>query len=785
MKLTLDTAKATVLHKLERFLAKHSGADDLGLRLDGEQLAAGVRFMRITQERSHDVVVGNPPYFGTQALADTSYIDRCYSESKENLCTAFLDRAMCLVRGTGQVAFVTVRNWLYVSQLGALRTRVFRTFPPVEAADLGLGGFESLPGVEVVLVVARAIGRRECLVSVASKPGVSAKEGALLCRSECYQTDPALLARLPGSPFVYRWSRQFVEAYLEHPLLGDVAPVRVGMKTSDNLRFLRCPWEIATQEARRAVVDPMDARWVPYVKGAAGKVWMEPLSDVVNWRDLGLEVRLALDAAYGQGPQGEKHFFKRGVAFTTIGRSFRGRAHRLPSIFDVAGSSVLPSDVPATVCLLNSRFAREIVEDLNPTVNFQVGDVARIPFRPDPRAHEIFCALDAAYSAHETTQETSPCFLRPSVSPWRYAQDWAQRAVDRPDGEPLPPYEPEYDPPAPESFVSFGIGVALGRFGAAGEGILDATPASALPAGILFTSAEGHAAWAEHGAAVGGGDDLRTYLRKSFFGYHKKLYENRPIYFPLSSAKKSFVAFVSIHRWRDDTLNVLLADHLVPEKRRLEDLVQAIRQALPSAPASSKVEKRFAEISNLVRELNTFIDEVTTVGQHGPSSPDDLAARQGGREVDARFEMDLDDGVMVNSAALWPLLEPQWKDPKKWWRQVASRSGPKGTHFDWSRVAQRYFPSRVADECRRDAVLASAHRCLWRLHPEKAHGWELRLRRDIRADFMITESDADECRSRFLAEHPETARRISDAVLKRQRPRKKGSPHGSTRGADG
>jgi len=61
----------------------------------------------------------------------------------------------------------------------------------------------------------------------------------------------------------------------------------------------------------------------------------------------------------------------------------------------------------------------------------------------------------------------------------------------------------------------------------------------------------------KYGAAVSPGDELRTYLQRSFFDDHRRLYENRPIYFPLSSAKKSFVADVSIHRWRGDTLSAL------------------------------------------------------------------------------------------------------------------------------------------------------------------------------------------------------------------------------------
>jgi hypothetical protein len=70
--------------------------------------------------------------------------------------------------------------------------------------------------------------------------------------------------------------------------------------------------------------------------------------------------------------------------------------------------------------------------------------------------------------------------------------------------------------------------------------------------------------------------------------------------------------------------------------------------------------------------------------------------------------MDLDDGVMVNSAVLWPLLEPQWKDPKKWWKELATAQGKKD--YDWSHLAARYFPTRVGQKCHDDPSLAVAHR---------------------------------------------------------------------------
>ena len=803
IKQSVEDARATVLSRVERFLAVHSSSEDLGLRLDGEQLTAGLRFLHLIRPRTYDIVVGNPPYFGTQSLADTEYIDGAYPQSKENLCTALFERATELVRPGGQVAFVTVRNWLYVSQLGTFRGSIFRMFPPFCAADLGLGGFEALPGVEAMMVVVRRGSGAECTVADARAGSSSEKAAALALTNSPFRTDPALLARLPGSPFVYRWSKEFIEDFLSRPLLGELAPVRVGMKTSDNLRFLRCPWELPASDAKSVIDRREDKGWAPYVKGAAGKVWIEPLADVIDWRDSGLGVRIALDAAYGQGPQGEKHFFKRGVAFSTIGRSFIARAHRYPSICDVAGSSVFPPDVAATVCLLNSRFAREVVQDLNPTINFQVGDVARIPYRPDRRAAEAFRILEEAFAQHEAGDELSPKFKGPAASAWQHAQAWAQALVDSAESEGLSPYSATFEQAAPFAFVSFALGVAFGRFGANGQGWMVSSPDDpSLPSGVLFLSARRNDddraeslkdsldhdacallrhAWAEHGVALGEGDDVRTFLRKSFFEFHKKLYENRPIYFPLSSSKKNFVAFVSIHRWADNTLQVLLADHLLPERRRLEGELEDIKKARAEAAGgrTNRAERLLTELQKLREELNDFIAKVTEIAEKGPPSPDADTPK---READAAYRMDLDDGVMINSAALWPIVEAQWKEPKKWWGQLACRSGPKGTHFDWSKTAARYFSTRVREACEHDPVLAVAHRCLWRNHPKVAYEWELRLQHEIRSDFALGEPEADACRKQFLERDPRTASEILAAEVRRRDRRPRGRSSSSHSG---
>lgn len=783
-------ARATVLDRLETFLAHHAGEEDLGLRLDGEQLAAGVRFVRMVKEGTYDLVVGNPPYQGTTRMADAKYVASKYPRAKADLYAAFMERALELARPGGISALLTMRGWMFLGQFEGLRQYVLRTFDLRTLGDVDRGAFEDVP--DEVLATAMYVVRRVLpsgLATVAMQPTPLAdrsrdasrtkrKRAALLAQVGGFEFDTSALDAVGGSPLVYWWTPNELAEYERTPKLGDSSPARFGVNTGNNVRFLRKVWEVAVAAcdsclATSPSTPSREHSWARYLKGSEGLAWLDPCDDVGRWRFNGLEMKAYaahLYKSYSRQIRNEPFYFRPGVAFSMIGVSFSARAHRWKCVIDSKGSSVYPAIVGATLCSMNTSKARRVLEALNPTISFQVGDVNRLPVFAVENADVIFDRLSITFAQHESARENSSEFKRPGPSQWRPAQAWAQRAVDRGSSEPLLPYEPEYDAPRSVDFVSFSIGVALGRFAANGEGTLTAAPAAALPGGILYVStaseqdslahsasAPVHAAWATHGSAVGEGDEVREYLRTGFFKHHKAVYENRPIYFPLSSARRSFVAWVSIHRWTSNTLTTLLADHLMPERRRLEGELEDLRKAraAPGKGSKANAERRFAEAQRFLAELAEFIDLVTQCAERGPppTSPDEPK-----REQDARYDMDLDDGVMVNSAALWPLLEPQWKDPKKWWKELATAKGRKD--YDWAHLARRYFPKRVEDKCKADPSLAVAHGCFWRLHPANAYAWELRLQDEIRPDFTIDEDGSDAARAAFLEDRPAEAEEI-------------------------
>lgn len=791
--LSVGEAKATILDKLEQFLAKHSKSEDVGLRLDGEQLAAGVRFVRMAKEGTYDVVVGNPPYQGLSKTASFGYVATTYPRGKADLYAAFLERGLELVRPGGASALLTMRGWMFLGQFADVRKALLKGATLRLLGDVDRGAFEDVPDevLSTVMSVFRlgaaanaAVALQPTLPEDRSRDGgrTARKRAALLAQVGRYEFDPRGFEVIEGEPIVYWWTKEFLAKYAGASKLGSVTPARATQGLYNNNRFTRWWHEVRPS---RISGSPDDLHpWTPFANGSNGVVWFDPLRLVARWGYGGAEAKSYVSTKVGSELfrfANEQFFFRDdGVAFSMIGAEFSARRVARRGIFGDKGRCVFAESAEKSLCLLNSKQARFMMESFNPSISFQAGDVNRIAWFEVASATEIVARLADAFAEHEAGREPSADFRRPGPSRWRYAQDWAQSAVDSPGGATLPAYEPVQEAPAPVYFASFAIGVALGRFGANGEGVLDQAPAIALSGGVLFVSSErGDSldqsacadllnAWNEYGeAVVGEGDDLRTYLRKSFFDFHKKLYENRPIYFPLSSAKKSFVAFVSIHRWADDTLNVLLADHLVPAKRRLDGELEDLRTARATGNNKGKAERRFVDVQRLLEELNDFIGKVTEIAEKGPPPPDDKTEK---RHEDARFVMDLDDGVMVNSAALWPLLEPQWKEPKKWWKELANAKGKKD--YDWSHLAARYFPDRVKQKCVTDPSLAVAHKCFWALHPAKAYAWELRLQDEIRPDFTIDEPGSNAARAAFLADH---AREAEEIFAKEQKRREKKS----------
>jgi hypothetical protein len=767
-------AKETLLDRLEDFLAHHTGGDDLGLRLRGEQLAAGVRFVRLVRESTYDLVVANPPYQGTSKMSEATYVSRTYPLGKADLYAAFLLRGLELARKGGVSAMLTMRNWMFVKQYSGLREYLLANFDLRGLGDFAVGAFDEVPNDILnvtVSILHRSSHRAE--LSVAHQPTLPndisydrartrRKRAATLCQEGRHAFDPATLKVVPEWPLIYWWGNFELDRYRTYPLAGDSFSIFPGVKTGDNERFLRRWFEVDSTPISPSQQRYETATWPSHIKGASGYEWIEPVQHVIAWADAALE--LSVFGAYCKPAivrlRDPSLFFRQGIAYAPVGGTFSARAHRIPGIFDNMGPTSFPHDIAETVCLMNSAAVRSTLSALNPGIHFEIADIDRLPVFKIGDSQKIFKIIEQAFGVSEAHREPSMEFQRPGPSPWRHAQEWAQLAVDRPEGTALPEYAEQLDPEPATDHLSFALGVTLGRFGPAGgpaEGVLGSDTddlSHALPHGILFldttldaedrrdglghpASRPLHAAWAEYRPAIGITRSLRDWLALDFFrDVHKGMYENRPIHWPLSSSGRAFVAWVNVHRMTSRTLRVLLADHLVPSLTRLDGELADLRAARDGADkeAAREAERQYDRVFKARSELQEFITSVEQCSDRGAPPTDGKCPD---RQQDARYDPSLDDGVMINSAALWPLLDPQWKEPRKWWKELATASGRKD--YDWSHLAMRYWPGRVDRKCQNDPSLGVAHGSFWRYHPERAWTWELRLQDEIGPEFRIEE----------------------------------------------
>jgi len=124
--------------------------------------------------------------------------------------------------------------------------------------------------------------------------------------------------------------------------------------------------------------------WFPYNKGGDFNKWFGNSENVVNWQNNGSQIKNFTDSngKLRSRPQNEQYYFREGVTYSLIGNSeFCARYYPQGFLFDVGGSGFFPDkeNLLPLLGLVNSKVGSLILSRLNPTVNFQVGDIENIP----------------------------------------------------------------------------------------------------------------------------------------------------------------------------------------------------------------------------------------------------------------------------------------------------------------------------------------------------------------------------------------------------------------------
>lgn len=138
--------------------------------------------------------------------------------------------------------------------------------------------------------------------------------------------------------------------------------------------------------------------------------------------------------------------------------------------------------------------------------------------------------------------------------------------------------------------------------------------------------------------------DIRKYFTRGFYDDHVKRYKKRPIYWMFSSPKGTFQALIYMHRYRPDTVSVLLNDYLREFIRKLE-AERARLEKLSDDPAATQTQRTKA-----LKDVGVIAKQLAELEEWEREVIFPLAQ--------AKIEIDLDDGVKRNYPLFGAALKP-------------------------------------------------------------------------------------------------------------------------------
>lgn len=138
------------------------------------------------------------------------------------------------------------------------------------------------------------------------------------------------------------------------------------------------------------------------------------------------------------------------------------------------------------------------------------------------------------------------------------------------------------------------------------------------------------------------GKDVRKYFLKDFYADHVKRYKKRPIYWLFASPKGTFSALIYLHRYRPDTVSVVL-QYLRDFRKKLAARLEHLQQVQVSTSASQ------GEKTKAVKEADTIRKQQLELDDYERDTLYPLATEQ--------VPLDLDDGVKVNYLRLGAALK--------------------------------------------------------------------------------------------------------------------------------
>ncbi|WP_288947233.1 BREX-1 system adenine-specific DNA-methyltransferase PglX [uncultured Leuconostoc sp.] len=355
-----------------------------------------------TMQNKYEAVITNPPYLNKMNKVLKEYVKTHYKDYSSDLFSVFIWHNINMTVTNGYAAYMTPFVWMFIKSYENLRKSILNTKLISSLIQMEYSAFEeaTVP-INTFVLKNSSTSENGVYIKLSDfKGGMDVQKVKTLEAignpdvDYLYRTNQTNFFDIPGSPISYWTTENVRRIFRENPGLGDIASPRKGNSTSNNKRFLRRWYEVPIKNinfgATKIVPEKTKTkRYFPYNKGGGFRKWFGNNEYVIDWYDDGKAIRNIPSAVVAN----YDYFMKPGLTWGTVtSGAFSIRRFDEGYIFDNGGSSIFDLGNKRNMIqgILNSNLFNYMFGGLNPTLNFQSGDVSKIPIILSniPRADE-------------------------------------------------------------------------------------------------------------------------------------------------------------------------------------------------------------------------------------------------------------------------------------------------------------------------------------------------------------------------------------------------------------
>ena len=348
--------------------------------------------------QKYSIVCTNPPYMNKMESNLKEFVVKNYKAYSGDLFSVFMYRNFGYCKAGGYSAFMTPFVWMFIKTYEALRNYIIETKSIVSLIQMEYSAFEeaTVPICSFVLKNTKETSEGLYFRLSDFKGGMEVQKKKVLEAiddKECgyfYESDQSNFSKIPGSPIAYWVSDNAIRLCEQSKVFEDYATTRAGMITGNNNLFIRIWHEIDNCKLglhSHSRQEAMNSRkkWFPYNKGGDYRKWYGNNDYVVNWENDGFVMRNYKDFS-GKIPAHAfnlEYIFKENVTWSSLSSyKFAARYTDYGFLYDASGSfaDIKKENIYYTLAFLCSEIAFFYLSAINPTLNFQKGNISNLPF---------------------------------------------------------------------------------------------------------------------------------------------------------------------------------------------------------------------------------------------------------------------------------------------------------------------------------------------------------------------------------------------------------------------